>query len=440
MIEITCLSFQSFIRPVLSDIKIFVEEFIFFSNLNITREFFTKATGGDLNAIDILTKSYLGFCVLRPIQARLGKTVLKWYKNREQNSSRITVQRNYKSHVAGIELHIKGLAWQQQDAGAGACVTIALWSALQSSAFDDFHSIPTTAEITKAAHKIASFGEKTFPSKGLTEVQLYEAIKELKLSPMIQTGFYNTTQKLFSPKEHFMSAIASYIRSGYPVIILGKLKVNQQYQGDHAVCVVGFRETPLKQSDPSKPITLADSESEILYIHDDNIGPNTRFKVEIQKSLDNKIHYPVLYPKAPEYNKSIKNIDGDSYQIIPERLVVAVHNELRASPDQLYFTGLSKVAMPLRKIYGTPLSLSTRFIKLTNYVHNELDHLLAGNPPVLSTLRLHLWEQVRPMSLHLGLVRIGTTKHSMPLLDVLYDTTDSKLQLLTHIPLYFLKN
>ena len=164
------------------------QRFHFFSDDNIDRALFEKAVGEDKNSRQILKDSYLGFCVLRPIQTQFGRTVLKWYEDREKDSNRLTVKREYVCHVAGVELKIEGLAWQQQDAGVGACATIALWSALQSSAFDDFHAIPTTAEITKLANKTASLGSKTFPSRGLTHFQLYEAIKGITPKRQHNTG------------------------------------------------------------------------------------------------------------------------------------------------------------------------------------------------------------------------------------------------------------
>ena len=428
--------FSAFYSTSVHGYKNICQRIHFFSNESINRELFKKASGGDKESIKVLNDSYLGFCVLRPIQARLGKTVLKWYKNTEQNSQRITVKRNYKCHIAGVTLEIKGLAWQQQDKGVGACATIALWSALQSSAFDDFHAIPTTAEITKAAHKTTSFGSRTFPSEGLTDFQLYEAIKELGLSPMVQNGDYILNDQNYFIKEQFMSFIASYIRSGYPVIILGDLKNENQNRGRHAVCAVGFRDS-FNSLESSKPITLEDSSSNVLYIHDDNIGPNARFKIEVQQ-LNKDLHYPVLHLKPPDYSR-FKETNG--YQIIPKTLVVAMHNEIRTSPDQLHFRGLDVVETLYNILHDIfknreldiQLSLSTRFIKLTDYVHNELGRLLSSNSENLSQLRLDLWEKVRPMSLHLGLVRIGHAKNSMPLLDVLYDTTDSNLQVFDYI-------
>ena len=401
----------------------------FFSNGTINRELFEKATGDDRDSIKTLNGGYLGFCVLRPIQACFGKTVLKWYPNKDQNSQRIIVKRNYTCHVAGVELSIEGLAWQQQDTGVGACATIALWSALQSSAFDDFHSIPTTAEITKLANKTASLGARTFPSEGLRDFQLYEAIKELKLSPMVQHG--NVLKNPCFTKERLMSSIASYIRSGFPVIILGDLMIDSEKQGSHAICCVGFRNLSLPA--PSQPVILEDSLNEILYIHDDNIGPNARFKITEEDQ------FSILHPEAPNYNADKQKT---KYRIIPRTLVVATHNDIRTSPKQLYSTGfyfISVLYQILSKILNIRmddfhLSLSTRFIKLTDYIHGELGRLLKSNKSSLSKHRLYLWEKVRPMSAHIGLVRIGLARSSIPLLDVLYDTTDSNLQMFTYIP------
>ena len=424
--------FSAFYSTSVSGYQNICKRIHFFSDKNIDRKLFEKATGGEPKAIKILNNSYLGFCVLRPIKARLGKTVLKWYDNKQLSSQRITVKRTYKCHVAGVQLEIKGLAWQQQDTGVGACATIALWSALQSSAFDDFHAIPTTTEITRAANKTMALGSKTFPSKGLTSLQLYEAIKELGLSPMVQKGNLDIglDQKKYFTKERFMNSIASYIRSDYPVIILGHLKIEGQYTGEHAISAVGFR-NDLNPKKPAKILTLEDSLNEILYIHDDNIGPNARFKISEEKIKGTG--YTIIDRNAPSYS-SFK--EPKKYQIIPHTLVVATHNELRSSPNELYKKGLKNVAIPFEKIFKDYLisfSLGVRFIKLTDYIHKELDRLLRDNPKKLSQLRLKLWEQVRPMSLHLGLVRIGLTNSFIPLLDVLYDTTDSHLQPFTYI-------
>ena len=409
-----------------------------FFSTDVNRELFLEVAGGGGNgeALNTLNKNYLGFCVLRPIKACLGRTVLKWYKDKEPSTNkRVISSRNYKCHIAGVELNIKGLAWQQQDTGVGACATIALWSALQASAFDDFHTVPTTVEVTKAGHKTASLGARTFPSEGLHDYQLYEAIKELGLSPMVQSGDLiaqsgELKNERFFTKSRFISSVASYIRSGYPVILLGKLQCGEE-EAKHAVCITGFREKQADEIKSTKSLILMDQVSEILYIHDDNIGANARFKIK-ETVINNEIVSPVLQLEAPQNS----NFKINNYQIIPQTLVVAIHNDLRASPAQLFNQGLEIISLFYKWFFKTsaPLTLGVRFIKLTDYIHTELGRLLSGNPKILSQLRMNLWEKVEPMSLHLGLIRIGIRGSSLPLMDIIYDTTDSDLYAFAHIP------
>src|SRR5262249_44650051 len=68
--------------------------------------------------------------------------------------------------------------------------------------------------------------------------------------------------------------------------------------------------------------------------------------------------------------------------------------------------------------------ISSRFIRLHDYVGRELGLTLRARPPsALAAARLGIWETVPPMSLHVGLVRasLGTT----PMMDILFDTSDS---------------
>ena len=123
-----------------------------------------------------------------------------------RTAPRILVERKYNTQLAGKSLEVSGLGWQQQDTSVGACATIALWTALNSSAFDDHYSIPTTAEITSFANKTASLGSRIFPSEGLTIHQMGEAIKENKLSPVLIGGDIENEFSSFS-KERFLSSV-----------------------------------------------------------------------------------------------------------------------------------------------------------------------------------------------------------------------------------------
>jgi hypothetical protein len=188
----------------------------------VDRELVTLACGGDGDALQRLQDAYLGFAVLRPFEPpRLGRTVLAWYPDvpPDGQGPRVTEpSRDYFVHLAGLRLNVHGIAWQQQDMSVGACATIALWSMLHSSAFDDHHAVPTTADITRAAHRHGSLGSRIFPSSGLTPQQLGEAVQEHDLSPLLLEGDLRIDGVAAFSRERLASTLAAFVRSGYPVV------------------------------------------------------------------------------------------------------------------------------------------------------------------------------------------------------------------------------
>lgn len=436
---------------------------VHFFNINVTRDKIRRAASGSARVLKILQEAYLGFVIIRPIPSTpLGRTVLRWYDEQFPSTPRVTSpSRPYHVHFTGITLTVTGLAWQQQDSAVGACATVGLWSMLHSSAFDDHHAIPTTAEITQAAHKRASLGARIFPSGGLTIYQICEAIKEQNLSPVLMEGdIKNSSGHIIGfGKERFSSSCAAFIRSGYPVIIIG----TRGSEG-HAICVVGFRSPPSNVG--SSLIELQDANIRYLYIHDDNLGPSVRFSIEEILDDDGDEDTPnddggedtpddggennilpivALRPDAPpprKPNPSVTCPTDNFVDFIPKQILVAVHNDLRTYPDNLHKAGLrhairlNNILLPVAAQLGAEpdtLVISTRFVKLAEYLGTELSTTLSVKPsisgkdrPILGRVRLMLSEKVAPMSLHIGLVRIGKQDSSLSI-DILYDTTDSDI-------------
>ncbi len=412
-------------------------ERLHFFSVKISRENLRKAAGGSQQSLKKLQDSYLGFVILRPILAApLGRSVLKWYSDdgeRGEHTPRvINPSRKYSIHLAGFELHVIGLAWQQQDTAVAACATVSLWSMLHSSAFDDHHAIPTTAEITRAAHTNHSFGSRVFPSQGLNIYQICDAIKEQALAPLITAG--DICQGGFS-RERFSSTCAAYIRSGYPIMLIGHF-LSEDDVG-HAICVVGFRSSAPDKTNLDTP-GMAESNIEYLYIHDDNLGPNVRFKIDAipvseEPVSPERVVLSTSEP-CPRNSESYPSSPTRDYQqFLPTQLIVAAHNNIRTSPDTLHTVGLRQatlISSVIKILKGKfdlsedGLAVSSRFIKLASYLGDELSKRLGSNRKILSRVRLELSEKVDPMSLHIGLIRISLDD-STPLLDVLYDTTDS---------------
>ncbi len=393
-----------------------------------------QALGGDLDILGCLQEAYLGFSVIRPLpRASLGRTVLRWYKDRAPQAPRIiNPSRRYEVHLAGIALYVDGLAWQQQDAGVSACATVGLWTTLHSSAFDDHHAVPTTADITRSAHKFP-FATRMFPSQGLNMYQIMDAIRSQRLAPIWCSGDISGDVNGFST-ERFASTCASFIRSGYPVLIWGQ-HLAPDISAKHVICATGFREVVPPRVAAGK-VNIQDASTEYIYIHDDNLGPNVRFRI-VDNGMDaNGNPLPVtIIPERPPYKPDdISSSPTHAYpQIRPEALFVAVHEELRSSPDALHIAGKNiahgicgalNVVLSGNGKSPTGLTFSTRFIKLSDYLGSGLDRTLGGNSGVLAKARSALWEAVPPMSLYIGVIRIALP-NSTPLLDILLDTTDT---------------
>jgi hypothetical protein len=410
----------------------------FFSDPRVDRTKLKRAAGGSARVVADLQQSYLGFAVVRPFDPPLlGRTVLCWYPDDPSRPGhRVTApSREYAVHISGVRLTVRGLAWQSQDTAVGACATVALWSMLHSSAFDDHHAIPTTAAITMDAHKTASLGSRVFPSSGLTPYQLCEAIKAQKLSPVVVDGDLQVPLegRRFS-SERFLSTCAAFVRSGYPVLMIGKLEGH----GIHAVCATGFR-------DPASPLVattgetrLHDADIEFVYVHDDNLGPGVRSKVGV--GARGEVRLKPVAPPVRNNGGAYLDPSAEYPDFSPSAMVVAVHEDLVVTPDKLHTIGLaiadgfsSWIAsrVPADEPWAGIL-LRTRFMDLREYMTSEVArHGLTG--PLLGRVRLELTEVAEPMSLHLGLVQLSWFGQTM--LHVIFDTTDNEryLRAFAHI-------
>jgi len=369
-----------------------------------------EALAGDRTASSTVERAYLGFSVVRPLpHAPCGRTVVKWYpdeKERYGGNPRITTpSRDYFSHVAGLTLGVRGLAWQQQDGAVALCATTALWSMLHSSAFDDHHAIPTTSTVTRFAYGSLRDGVHVFPAvDGLENPQIVEAIARARLTPLLLEG---DAQDGFS-KELFSATVATLIRSGYPVLLSGVL----DDRGGHLVCVTGFRETGA--SPPHQ-----DAGVDVFYVHDDNLGPNVREEIELDELQQVKLRPvapPRRYPGAP-----LRDPAADYPAFRPEQLIAGVHEGLHMRPHDLDKIGQRIVqTLEQRVDDGTKLNATVRFSKVATYAGEILPEALTGNG--LREVRYKLAETLPPMSLHIGVVRVGAAGRLVA--DVLIDASD----------------
>lgn len=217
------------------------------------------------------SKDYLGFTVIKPLEGSpVGRTVLRCYKREAPGNfiRNFNCTLDYKTHLAGVELTVRGLAFQQQDVGVSACATTALWSALHKAG--DFEKITpsTPAQITLLASQHALPYGRPMPSEGLSVDQMCQAAQSLGVPPNLFREAKFTTAR---------GHLYSTLRSGFaPVLILHK---EQGSSPDlyHAVAVAGMKMKENHECSIVAPDTDDVAGDMIaIYMHDDRVGPYLR--------------------------------------------------------------------------------------------------------------------------------------------------------------------
>lgn len=375
---------------------------------DVDEEKFQAAQGGTTTGHD-LQDSYRGFLVWRPLPfAPLGRTVLRWYPGEVDGPPGIIAPvRDYLAHVGGIELSVKGLAWQQQDTAVSRCATIALWSMLHSSGFDEHHAVPTTAAVSMAAFQQVSLGRPPFHGDGLTTPQMCGAVSALGFSPVVVPGDHlDDAGKVlgFSP-DRFAEVCSTFVVSGYTIVLTGRYENSRTF---HSVCLVGYF------PDTKQGI-------EAVYLHDDNLGPAARFLVTEEALKDSSGRQRVLLRRAPPAILE-KDTDpvADFPSFLPLGVIIAVHPEIRTSPAQLW-----RLKDGITKALATKLKtvqVGARFMRAGDYLGQHLDRLLKG--PQRGRARQALSQL--PLSLFILVIRASVatqTGTQVPVAEWLYDTT-----------------
>src|SRR5680860_1427518 len=122
--------------------------------------------GGREEAERELERDYLGFVVVRPLPSvPIGRTVLRTYASEDRKFYALA---DYTVHLTGLELKIRGLAFQQQDRGVAACATTAIWSALQRVCRHEGCRVPTPSQITEEAVRHYLSDSRPLPASGLS--------------------------------------------------------------------------------------------------------------------------------------------------------------------------------------------------------------------------------------------------------------------------------
>ncbi len=183
----------------------------------------------------ILQQNYLGFIVVKPLpRTFIGRTCLITYPQEERRYFPAT--RCYVANLFGLQLKVsRTLAFQEQDSVVAACATSALWSIFQATGHLFQHQIPSPAAITNNATKILTSEQRSFPSPGLTPLEMAHAIKSVGLEPLS-----------CNVANHYLlkAMIYAYLRAGIPMMFgvywMDVSNSRAHCVGKHAVAITGY--------------------------------------------------------------------------------------------------------------------------------------------------------------------------------------------------------
>lgn len=344
-------------------------------------------------------KGYLGFSVIRPLPGSpLGRTVLATYEERtERGQQRLFgCVRRYEVNLAGLQLKVDGLAFQQQDQGVSACATAALWSALHRVAPREHLAIPTPADITEGASRYLLAEGRALPSEGLTIQQVCEATRTAGLTPLVVKTMEPDTSR---------AHLLGYIESGFaPVLAIGKDGV-----AAHAICGVGLKLGDVQpQTNPAYHFRDRASAVVGIYAHDDRLGPYAG--VDIQSVTRDGAIRTGVFIKWPD------QVPAEESELVA--LIVPLPSKVRVS-----MTTLRAIGIPLAEMFGIAfidlngqLTLNCRYRTATEYRENAFSFGLSDHGAYKIAAETVL-------SRYVGVIELSSPDG--PVLDIVVDTTET---------------
>jgi hypothetical protein len=356
------------------------------------------ALNGDSSTLALLQDegSYLGFVVVKPLPLTvIGRTCLKTYPEIDGRTFPITQQ--YESHLFGVPLRVRTLAFQEQDKVAAACATSALWSVFHGTGRAFQHSIPSPIEITKAATAVLPQESRTFPNvDGLNIHEMNHAVKYVGLEPYVVRVEDN---------EHILkSTLYAYLKGGVPAILSIQLydvtdPPKPKPIGGHAVAITGFHVSQAVQA--FKGFILRASAIDKIYAHDDQVGPFARMEFDGETvALPNK--------NAMSVSTSYGVTRDRKFRAVPQAVMIPLYHKIR-----IPFSVVHDTVMPFNAIFRAEWEIYlVTSSSLKESIRNATTAPLNGRSAILTEhMPRFMW-------------RASAWKNDRLMADLLFDATD----------------
>lgn len=234
----------------------------------------------DYQYAEEIKNEFLGFLVIRPLQACIGRNVIA----PEAKKAGLDDVKICRSHVRttalGLKVQVEGFPHASQDGEMMACAETALWSIAEYYGNKYPHHKPVCpSEILKAMRPTSQ--QRQLPSGGLTFEQISVGLCSFGFSTQIYNLYrYDSVQKKYEILPGMKEVLACYIESGFPIALC-----LQSDEIGHAVVCVGrsarSHATPLVSEKISGLTYHTWNRSiEEIVLNDDNVSPYQKSKIE----------------------------------------------------------------------------------------------------------------------------------------------------------------
>ena len=240
-----------------------------------------------------IKQDFLGFLVIRPLQACIGRNVIA----PEAKKAGLEDVKICRSHVRttalGLKVKVEGFPHASQDGEMMACAETALWSIAEYYG----HKYPNhkpicPSEILKAMRPTAQ--QRQLPSGGLTFEQISVGLCSFGFSTQIYNLYrFDEVNNRYDILPEMKEVLACYIESGFPIALC----LQSSTIGHAVVCVGRSSRSPAipLETDVVFGLTYHSWNKSIdeIVLNDDNVSP-------YQKT---RIAYPTTYYGDKEWDK-----------------------------------------------------------------------------------------------------------------------------------------
>ena len=322
--------------------------------------------------------NYLGNIVAKPLpDAIIGPTLLRTFQNVQ---GRQYTTKPYKINLFGKKVKFDSLVFQEQDTVVSACATMATWVALHKASRLFETVSPTPNQITSSAGNLFFTSGRSFPNHGLDYHQIGNVLKSVGLVAELR----NKSPKPFDTMFTFRAFLYAYNKIGVP-ILLGI----RQTHGLHLIAMTGFHVEENATFLPTSGTNLRAHRIEKIYVHDDQIGPFARTKINSTNSDGTEYELEIDLPpdSATGYLQIIKS------NVISAHAVL--HPKIRIQFEEV-LVEVEKLDFILKNITHDPENYEwDAYLDFSNIYKEELGQSVIKSStkrkPLFSSYPKHIW-------------------------------------------------